>query len=150
LSVLNSATSLSLGTITGPTTSCLAASPPCDGVINVTGSGTFTQGFAFPSSSLENMLVNFVDDVTVNTNNVWTASILDPLGSVSALHQIDADVVAMSFTTSDETHFVPFDCSDNLCAQTAPPNVPEPGSLALLGSAFAAFAGLAAIRRRRA
>lgn len=116
----------------------------------MTGAGTLTQGFAFPlvSAGFPNLIVNFVDDVTVNVGNVWTASILDPLGSVVGTHDITGDVVAMSFSNSHETHFAPFDCSDNLCGMSFPPNsIPEPGSLSLLATGLGVFA---VIRRRRA
>ena len=134
---------------------CLAANNPggpCDGVINVTdATGTLTQGFAFPlvATGFPNLIVNFEGNVTANVSNVWTASILDPLGMVNATTDITGDVFAQNYTTSAETHFAPFDCSDNLCAGMSFPPLPEPGTLPLLASAFAAFAGLAAIRRRR-
>jgi hypothetical protein len=134
---------------------CLASTNPggpCDAVINVTGAGTLTQGFAFPlvASGFPNLIVNFEDDVTVNVGNVWTASILDPLGSVSATTDITGNVVAMNYTSTAETHLPGFDCSDNLCGTIAPPPVPEPGTLNLFGSALASLAIFGVIRRRRA
>jgi putative adhesin len=140
---------------------CLAATNPggpCAAVIDVTGAGTLKQGFQFPTSSmvdgLPNVIVNFDDDVAVDVSNVWTASILDPLGNVTASHDLTGDVVALSFANNQETHMPGFDCSDGLCVcppgfpgcSDAPPRVPEPGGLAVLGSAFGAFA---VIRRRR-
>lgn len=157
--------SVSLATLNGLTgplsfAGCLAATNPggpCDAVIDVTGAGTLNQKFAFPlvAAGFPNIIVNFDNDVTVDVNNVWTASILDPLGSVSAMTDITGNVVAQNFTTTAETHLPGFDCSDGLClcppgfpgCSVAPPRIPEPASLAVLGSAFAAFA---VARRRRA
>jgi hypothetical protein len=150
-----------LNTLTGPLIlgGCLALPIPCDALIDVTGTGTLTQNFQFPTASqgtgLKNVVVNFDDGATVNVRSFWTASILDPLGSVSATSDIVGNVVAMNFTTTAETHLPNFDCSDGLCVcppgfpgcSSAPPvDTPEPGSVAVLGSALIAFA---AIRRRR-
>ncbi|HUC10504.1 MAG TPA: hypothetical protein VL985_08765 [Stellaceae bacterium] len=140
-----------LNSLTGTLTfaGCLGART-CDGVIDVTGAGTLTQGFAFPLvRGFTNILLNFDDAVTVDVGNVWTASILDPLGSVIGTHEIDGDVVAMSYSSTDETLFSPFSCSDNLCGMTAPPlRVDEPRPLPLFGAAVGALAACAAIRHR--
>ncbi|HUC73091.1 MAG TPA: collagen-binding domain-containing protein [Stellaceae bacterium] len=132
---------------------------PCTAVIDVTGAGTLAQRFQFPTSSLAhglpNIIVNFDNAVTLDVTNVWTASILDPLGAVVASHDLTGDVVALSYSNSSETHLPGFDCSDGLCicppgfpgCSLAPPRAPEPASLAVLGSALASFAVL---RRRRA
>ena len=143
-----------LNTLNGTLTfaGCLASNNPggpCDAVINVTGAGTLTQGFAFPlvASGFPNLIVNFANDVTANVSNVWTASILDPLGSVSARTDITGNVVSMNFTSTAETHLPGFNCSDNLCG--APNTVPEPGSLALLGAGLGSLALLLRFRRRR-
>jgi choice-of-anchor A domain-containing protein len=129
---------------------CLVAATPCDAVVNVVGAGTLNNGsLAFPGSADHtNILFNFENDVNITVTNSWTVSILDPLGSVVGMHQIDGGVVAMNFTTSDEVHGPGFDCSDGLCGPSNIPFIPEPGTLALLGSALTAFAAIVVIRRR--
>jgi hypothetical protein len=142
-------------------TGCLSSTNPggpCAAVIDVTGAGTLSQGFEFPVSSLAhglpNVIVNFADDVTVDVSNVWTASILDPLGAVVASHDLTGNVVALSYSNNQETHLPGFDCADGLCmcppgfpgCSFAAPRIPEPGSLAVLGFAVGA---LVVTRRRR-
>ena len=63
--------------------------------------------FAFPLviSGFPNLIVNFVDNVTLTAGDTWSASILDPLGSVVGMHEITGDVVAMSFSNDHQTHF---------------------------------------------
>lgn len=133
---------------------CLAGPTPCDAVINVTGTGTFTQGFNYGAllAGQSNLIWNFEDASGVSVNGAWWASILDPLGSITAASDITGNVIAENYTTTAETHLPGFDCSDNLCSTpTPPPPVPEPGSLPLLAGAvamFAALGSLPAIRRR--
>ena len=138
---------------------CLSSSDPatrCNAVINVIGSGTLDNThLVFPAGltgigNFPNIIVNFEDGVTDVVENVWTASILDPLGSVTGKHEIDGGVVAENFSTSDETHLPGFDCSSNLCGPSNIIITPEPGSLTVLGAAFASFAALTLLRRRRA
>ncbi len=140
---------------------CLALATPCDFVINVTGVGTFAQAFSFPTADnipgLPNGLFNFGSGITGVEwgKQIFDASILavDAVGSNNGAGALVGDLVVDSVAATaplgNEIHFAPFDCSDNLCGSMAPPFVPEPGSLALLGSAFAAFAAFATIRRRR-
>jgi PEP-CTERM motif len=147
---------------------CLAGPTPCDAVINVTGTGTFVQAFKFPVTAdipgLENVLFNFESATGVEWGNPgnFDASILAPdavgsnNGSAPLVGTLVIDSVSATAPLGNEIHNSAFDCSDNLC--TCPPgapgcgsgppaDIPEPGSLALLGSGIAAFV---TIRRRRA
>jgi hypothetical protein len=141
---------------------CLAAATPCDGVVNVTG--TFAQDFAFPTADnipgLPNLLFNFVSATGVEwgEGGDFDASILAPdaVGSNNGSDPLVGTLVVDSVSSTqlgDEIHNAAFDCSDNLCmcppgspgcTSGPPPSVPEPGSLALLGSGLAAFAAVPA------
>lgn len=140
-------------------TGCLSlANPTCDAVIDVTGAGAFDNpalSYGALTSAQTNLIWNFESATEVDTDGqTWFASILAPNADVENSSAINGDVFADTVDTmvpggNGEFHFHPFDCSDNLCGSTAPPNVPEPGSLVTLGAAIASFAGLAVIRRRR-
>jgi len=133
---------------------------PCDAVIDITGSGTLNNpSFAFPlvTGGFPNIIVNFDNDVTVDVGNVWTASILDPLGSVSSTTDITGNVVATNFTTTAETHLPGFNCSGNLCVcppgtpgcSSAPP-IPTPEiDAASGGAAIALLLGVLALAGER-
>jgi choice-of-anchor A domain-containing protein len=119
--------------------------PTCDGVVNVTGSSysnTFTFNPLFP---LPGIIFNFENATSINIGNAWEASILAPFANVQSSAFIEGNVIANSIggtvAIGSEIHNDLFDCSDSLCA---PIPMPEPGSLALLGSAIAIFV----IRRR--
>lgn len=139
---LNSLTSIVLA-------GCLVNRGPCTAVINVTGAGAFQQRFAMPSGALSNMIFNFENTTTnpstipnVSLDNLWTASILDTVGSVNSIHIMTGNIVALNYTTTDELHLPGFDCKGSSC--TAVP-VPEPGAMPILGLALSA---LAVMRRR--
>ncbi len=133
------------GALVFPT--CLQSpAPTCDGVVNVTGT-SFSSTVAFNTpTALEGLIFNFENATSVNIGNAFEASILAPDATLQSSAFIEGNVVVMNVASTAplgaEIHYFPFDCSDNLCVLPAP----EPGSLAVLGSALAAFA---AIRRRR-
>ena len=107
-------------------------------IINVLGnytdpSAAYNAGVAQP-----NVLFNFVNATAVSVLT-WGASILAPDALVMGLGgDITGDVVAQNFTTSAETHVNFLDCPAATCT---PVNMPEPGSLVLLGVALVSFAG---------
>ncbi|HEY3908588.1 MAG TPA: collagen-binding domain-containing protein [Stellaceae bacterium] len=138
---------------------CIGAGT-CDTVIDVTGTGTFTQGFSFPTADnipgLPNVIFNFENATGVEWGapSNFDASILavDAIGSNNGSSPLVGNLVVSSVLATaplgNEVHDAPFDCSDNLCTIE---HIPEPGSLPLLGAAllsFAALASIAAIRRR--
>jgi choice-of-anchor A domain-containing protein len=132
---------------------CLAGHHPCDAVINVTGTGSFSQGFNYGAltAAQSNLIWNFEDTNSLSVDTAWFASILAPVGSISASNDITGNVIAANFDTTAETHLSGFDCSDGLCSTPTPPDsVPEPGSLPLLGSALFAFAIFVPFARRAA
>jgi choice-of-anchor A domain-containing protein len=152
LSTLNAFT----GTLTASSfAGCLASATPCKAIIDVTGPGTFTQAFNYAvGAGQTNVIWNFEDASAVNiTGSSWWASILDttPLSTITASLDITGDVIAYNYTTTAETHLPGFDCTPGFpgCSSGTIPT-PEPGSLTVLGAAFASFAAIAVIRRRRA
>ena len=137
------------GALVFPT--CLEGSTPsCDGVVNVTGTSfSSTVGFEEPlATPFQGLIFNFENATSVHIGNAFEASLLAPDATLQSTAFIEGNVVVMNVASTaplgDEIHYFPFDCSDHLCDLSTP--VPEPGSLAVLGSALAAFA---AIRRRR-
>ena len=142
-------TAAQLEAATGPLVfpTCLQGrTPSCDGVVNVTGTSFSSTETFNPLTALQGLIFNFEDATSVKINNAFEASILAPDATLQSSAFIEGNVVVMNVASTAplgaEIHYFPFDCSDNLCVLPAP----EPGSLAVLGSALAAFA---AIRRRR-
>lgn len=151
-----------LNALTGAVTfgGCIGAGT-CDTAIDVTGTGTFTQGFSFPVGDnvpgLPNVIFNFENATGVEWGapSNFDASILavDAIGSNNGSNPLVGNLVVSSVLATaplgNEVHDAPFDCSDNLCTTTS---VPEPGSLPLLAGALAILAALAcgaALRKRQ-
>jgi choice-of-anchor A domain-containing protein len=128
--------------------------PSCDGVVDVTGTSfRTTQGFVAPGGiSQPGLIFNFETATSVTVNNAFEASILAPDANLQSSSFIEGNVVANGVGSTApigaEIHEFPFDCSDNLCDEPPPVPAPEPGSLALLGAAFAFFAALLWHRRQ--
>jgi hypothetical protein len=150
-------TTARLAALTGVVSFTGCSAPTCADIINVIGTGSYTQSFTFPNigTPLQNVIFNFEDLTgTLTVNNEWEASILDPTAGSEVINTaaIEGTLVADSYggngsLGSGELHNHLFDCAADVCT-----TVPEPGSLSLLGSAFASFAALAsfaAVRRRR-
>ena len=133
------------GALVFPT--CLQGpTPSCDGVVNVTGA-SFSNTVAFNTAhALQGLIFNFENATSINIGNEFEASLLAPNATLQSSDFIEGNVIVMNVASTAplgaEIHYLPFDCSDDLCVLPAP----EPGSLAVLGSALAVFA---AIRRRR-
>ncbi len=122
------------------------------GVVNVTCPTTPCNFIAnqtwFPLSPVENAIFDFGNEMNVEMGgNRWETSIIATNSEVFNTSPIEGTLIAESYggngsLGSGELHNDLFDCAANVC--TTP--MPEPGSLAVLGSALAGFA---AIRRRR-
>ena len=141
-------------------TGCLALSTPCDAVVDVTGTGTFAQGFSFPTAlqntGLPNVIFNFGSGITGVAWGVqyFDASILAPdaVASNNGASPLVGNLIAASVSSAapigGEIHNILFDCSDNLCTPDSVP-VPEPGSLALLGTGLGSLVLIMLRSRRR-
>jgi choice-of-anchor A domain-containing protein len=128
------------------------------GIVNVMGT-SFSSAITFnpigPTGALPNVIFNFENATRVTLESFWEASILAPDALLTSSGDIYGNVVAENYTLSAETHTPGFDCNSSVCAcppgfpgcSSGPPLVPEPGSLALLGTAL--VASCAALRRRR-
>jgi choice-of-anchor A domain-containing protein len=137
-------------------------SPTCDGVVNVDGTSFSSTRTFFPLTALEGLIFNFENATSVTINGAFEASILAPEANLQSSSFIEGNVVTDSVGATGaiggEIHNFTFDCSDNLCVcppgtpgcGSGPPPVPtpEPGSLAVLGTALAG--SFVVIRRRRA
>jgi choice-of-anchor A domain-containing protein len=135
-------------------------SPTCAGVVNVDGTSFSSTRTFFPLTALEGLIFNFYDGTTITINGAFEASILAPDANLQSSSFIEGNVVTDSVGAAGaiggEIHYFPFDCSDDLCVcppgtpgcGSGPGPMPEPGSLAVLGTALAG--SFAVIRRRRA
>lgn len=122
----------------------LPAAPAGLAIINVDGNFTDPGASYNAGAGQSNVLWNFFDATAVNLGT-WGASALAPDALLTGLGgDITGDVVALNFTTTAETHVNRLDCPAAVCA---PVNTPEPGSIAVLGTALASWAVLH--RRRR-
>jgi choice-of-anchor A domain-containing protein len=135
----------------------IVAPPGSTIIINVAGSvvslGTtiyYNGSEQTDSESTSDILFNFPDATTVNLNGELTASVLAPLATLGGNGDIDGTVIAATIGNIGEVHNIEFDGtlpSPPPVKQNAPP-VPEPGTLALVGTGILSAAG--ALRRKKA
>ncbi|GGC29933.1 hypothetical protein GCM10011504_05220 [Siccirubricoccus deserti] len=110
-------------------------------VINVTGT-SFTDTANFNAGNFINQHViwNFTEAQTLDFQRAWHGAVLAPQATVSNSTPLEGFLFALNFNGRGELHDRPF-------AGTLPQLVPEPGTLALLGTGLI---GICLSRRRRA
>lgn len=91
------------------------------------------------SNAGADILFNFADATSVTLNGQLTASMLAPLAAVSGNSSIDGTIIAAQISDNGEVHNAEFTGS-------LPPTVPEPRSLAFVGTGMFLVAALMARR----
>jgi choice-of-anchor A domain-containing protein len=120
-------------------------------IINVIGNAAISGQFEYneqqvsgDSQTTDNVLFNFPDASSVDINGQFSASILAPEAVLSGGSQMDGTFIAAQIGSTGEVHYVPY--TGDLPTDT--PSVPEPGTLALVGTGILSIAG--AVRRKKA
>ena len=119
-------------------------------IVNVAGTNvTLGTGLYFnqnqnsgDSSADANILFNFADAQSVTINGQFNASILAPFAILTGNSQMAGNFIAAQIGHTGEVHNVEF--NGTLPSTTSP--VPEPSSLALMGTGILSLAGF--VRRR--
>lgn len=117
-------------------------------VINVTGTGSFTQGFNFigsPASNADNVIWNF-EGATSLAITTYYGTILALDASVTNTSYIDGTLASASFDGGGEVHSFPYTGNQPPVTPPTPPvtPVPEPAAAAVF---LTALLGLAGCRR---
>jgi choice-of-anchor A domain-containing protein len=110
------------------------------------GTLEYNEGQHFNSTLTDKIIFNFPDTQALNINGEFTAAILAPFAILNAGSDIDGTVLVAQLNSAGEIHNVEF--QGNL--PPTPPNtpaVPEPGTLALVGTGVLSVAGM--LRRRK-
>lgn|GEM_PF-1237487 len=118
------------------------------GVITSTANGTleYNEGQHFNSTLTDKILFNFPDTQALNLGGEFSAAILAPFAILNSGSDIDGTVLVAQLNSSGELHNVEF--QGNLpTPPNTPPAVPEPGTLALVGTGVLSVAGM--LRRRK-
>jgi choice-of-anchor A domain-containing protein len=123
------------------------------GVVNVTcptAGCNFTTNQTWSTlAALKNVVFDFENTANVSVDNQWETSIFALDSEVFNSAPIEGTLVAESYVGSAELHDFPLSlCTPGTpgCFLNPPAVIPEPGSLAVLGSAIVAFV---AVGRRR-
>ena len=92
----------------------------------------------------DHILFNFATATTVSLNAGFSGSVLSPFAFLTGTGQIDGNFIAAQIGQTGEVHNVEF--AGTLPSDPGKSVVPEPGTIALMGSGMLAMAGL--VRRR--